>query len=74
VVMIWYPLLPAGRHRDLVSELDPLPALFDEVVFEPAPPRGMIGSGLAMLNPPHGVRDALRAARRVGAGLFAPPP
>ena len=71
--MIWYPLLPAGRHRELLAGLGPLPVLVDEVTFEPAPERGMTGSGLAIVNAPHGTRDALGAARRVGAGLFAPP-
>jgi 23S rRNA (adenine2030-N6)-methyltransferase len=73
VIVIWYPILPAGRHRDLLAGLDALPVLIDEVVFEPAPARGMTGSGLAVVNAPHGTRDALRAARRIGAGAFAPP-
>jgi 23S rRNA (adenine2030-N6)-methyltransferase len=73
VIVIWYPLLPAGRHRDLLAGLGTLPVLVDEVTFEPAPERGMTGSGLAIVNAPHGTRDALRSARLVGALLFAPP-
>lgn len=71
VVVIWYPLLPAGRHLELLAGLGALHVLVDEVFFDPVPERGMTGSGLAIVNGPHGTRDALRAAGRVGAGGFA---
>ncbi len=65
-IVVWYPLLPAGRHRELLGGLGPLRVLVDEVAFDPVPERGMTGSGLAIVNAPHGTRDALRAARRAG--------
>ena len=53
-VLVWYPLLPEARHRDLLAALAPLPFLRDEVAFDPPPARGMTGSGLALVNAPHG--------------------
>jgi 23S rRNA (adenine2030-N6)-methyltransferase len=70
-ILLWYPLLPAGRHAALLDELGPLRPLRDEVRFADPPPRGMTGSGLALVNPPHGAEAALAAARAVGAGLYA---
>jgi len=53
--MVWYPVLREGRHRALVAALTAL-AVDDWLVSELAPPeppaKGMLGSGLAVLNPP----------------------
>jgi 23S rRNA (adenine2030-N6)-methyltransferase len=68
-VLVWYPLLPAGRHRDLLRGL-PQPALIDEVGFRAPPARGMTGSGLALVNPPHGAPEALAAARAQAAPVL----
>ena len=54
VVMVWYPLLPAGLHAELLAGIEPLPVLVDEVAFEPPPSRGMFGSGLVLVNAPFG--------------------
>ena len=56
-VALWYPLLPAGQHEDLLARLRG-----EEITLtdhrtqwaEPGPERGMYGSGLAVLNPPWG--------------------
>jgi 23S rRNA (adenine2030-N6)-methyltransferase len=67
-VLVWYPVLPAGRHRDLLRGLGPLPLLVDEVGF-----RGtarMSGSGLALVNAPHGAGAAFAAARAEGAPVL----
>jgi 23S rRNA (adenine2030-N6)-methyltransferase len=63
VVLIWYPLLPAGRHTGLLAGLAPLPHLVDEATFAVRPERGMTGSGLALVNPPHGAAAVFAAAR-----------
>ncbi len=70
--LIWYPLLPAGRHADLLAGLGPLPHRIDEVRFAPAPARGMTGSGLALINAPHGAEAAFAAAHRAAAGVLVP--
>ncbi len=63
VVLVWYPILPAARHRDLRAGLAALPVVLDEVAFDPPPERGMTGSGLALVNAPHGAGQAFTAAR-----------
>lgn len=71
-VLVWYPILPAGRHADLRAGLSPLPVAFDEAAFAVPPARGMTGSGLALVNAPHGSAAAFRAARAQAAGILAP--
>jgi 23S rRNA (adenine2030-N6)-methyltransferase len=70
-VLVWYPVLPAARHRDLLAALAPLPVAVDEVAFDPPPERGMTGSGLALVNAPYGAAEALAAAR---LPIFGPAP
>lgn len=60
VVLVWYPVLAAGRHTRLVNGLRRLGARIDEVGFGESGLR-MLGSGLALLNAPYGAE-----------GLFAP--
>lgn len=74
VTLIWYPLLPAGRHKELVEGLGPLPVLRDEVAFARRPERWMTGSGLALVNPPFGAQAVFEAARRQAGPVFARPP
>ena len=62
VLMLWYPILPDGRHNTMVQSLaNAFPdALRHEVAFLPAREgHGMIGSGLFVVNPPWGLDDAL---------------
>ncbi|MBP7240779.1 23S rRNA (adenine(2030)-N(6))-methyltransferase RlmJ [Amaricoccus sp.] len=70
-IMIWYPVLPAGRHAELLAGIAPLRPLVNEVTFRHPPSRGMTGSGLAIANGPYGAREALDAAMTAGTGIFA---
>jgi 23S rRNA (adenine2030-N6)-methyltransferase len=73
VVMVWYPLLPQGRHEELVGPVEAvgLPGVLrDEAVFATRPERGMYGSGLLILNPPYGAEAALVEARAAVADVF----
>jgi 23S rRNA (adenine2030-N6)-methyltransferase len=71
-VLLWYPLLPAGRHRELLAGLAPLPALVDEAGFAAPPARGMTGSGLALVNAPHGAAAAFAAAHAGAKAVLVP--
>ena len=74
-ILVWYPLLPEARHQELLAGLDPLPSLVDEVAIHPPPTRGMSGSGLALVNAPHGAAAIFAAARaQASPVLFAKPP
>ncbi len=69
-VLVWYPLLPEARHRELLAALNPLPFLRDEVTFTPRPSRGMTGSGLVLVNAPYGVSRAFDAAHAQAAPVL----
>ncbi len=69
-VLVWYPLLPAGRHAALRAGLAPLPVAFDEAAFATPPARGMAGSGLVLVNAPYGSEAAFSAARTQSAGVL----
>ena len=74
-VLVWYPVLPAGRHGGLVAALEAarLPgALRFEVAFTDPPDRGMTGSGLIGLNLPHGAACAIRASAEPFAAVLQP--
>lgn len=71
-VLVWYPLLAAGRHEELLAGLGPLPLLVDEVAFREAPARGMTGSGLALVNAPHGAGAIFAAAHAQAAAVLRP--
>ncbi len=60
-VMIWYPILPAGRHEDLIAGLK-LKFLRHEVSFDLKDGEGMIGSGLVLVNTPYGTEKCLAQA------------
>lgn len=58
ILMLWYPLLPDGRHRPMARAItDAIPGtLRHEVGFAPARPgHGMQGSGMVVVNPPWGM-------------------
>ncbi|WP_110643197.1 23S rRNA (adenine(2030)-N(6))-methyltransferase RlmJ [Salinicola sp. CPA57] len=56
VVLVWYPLLPADRHRRMLETLRAagVPKLWrsELQIREPIADRGMYGSGLLVMNPP----------------------
>jgi 23S rRNA (adenine2030-N6)-methyltransferase len=58
-VMIWYPILSAGRHEDLISGLK-LKFIRHEVSFALKDGEGMTGSGLMLVNAPYGSDDILK--------------
>jgi len=67
VVLIWYPLLPAGRHRELLEALRDgglRKAWYGE--FSRRTPaheeHGMYGSGMLVINPPWGLDERLAEA------------
>ncbi len=71
IFAIWYPLLPDGRHAPLVAELEALG--FPLVVAEltgPPPEHGLVGTGLAVINPPWRFAEALAAAGDEIAGCL----
>lgn len=71
-VLIWYPILPAGRHATLRAGLRAMPHLLDEVAFAPPPARGMTGSGLALVNPPHGAQAIFAAVHERTRPILLP--
>jgi 23S rRNA (adenine2030-N6)-methyltransferase len=74
VVALWYPLLPDRRHEALTGPLEavrPAGFLRDEARFARPPARGMVGSGLVVLNAPYGAAEALPEARAAAGGVFA---
>ncbi|SHI60043.1 23S rRNA (adenine(2030)-N(6))-methyltransferase RlmJ [Wenxinia saemankumensis] len=68
VLVLWYPLLTTGAEAPLTDSL-PDKVFLHEVRFPPAREgHRMIGSGLAVINPPFGLADeAARLAARFAA-------
>ncbi|MBE0490372.1 MAG: 23S rRNA (adenine(2030)-N(6))-methyltransferase RlmJ [Halomonas sp.] len=67
VVLVWYPLLPAGRHRELLEGLRDggLRKVWYGEFIRQLPnegERGMFGSGMLVINPPWGLDERLAAA------------
>ena len=67
VVLIWYPLLPAGHHRTLLDALKEsgLRKIWRSELRRQAPneqSHGMFGSGMLVINPPWGLDQQLAAA------------
>ncbi|MBL1147243.1 MAG: 23S rRNA (adenine(2030)-N(6))-methyltransferase RlmJ [Pseudomonadota bacterium] len=70
VFMVWYPLLPAGRHEILKEQCAALEAevLIDEWIYaDPAAPdhKGMYGSGMVIINPPYTVPETMGALKEI---------
>ena len=57
-MVLWYPILPAGQHLELISGLK-LKFTRHEVGFSLKNGEGMTGSGLVLVNAPYGTADVL---------------
>lgn len=66
VVLVWYPLLPAARHEELLERLRDggLRKIWrsELTLRSPGEERGMYGSGMLVINPPWGLDEKLAAA------------
>ncbi|MBA2777872.1 23S rRNA (adenine(2030)-N(6))-methyltransferase RlmJ [Billgrantia kenyensis] len=66
VALVWYPLLPAGRHHELLERLRDggLRKVWrsELTLHEPGEERGMYGSGMLVVNPPWGLGERLATA------------
>ena len=67
VIALWYPILTEAPHDPMIAALrEAIPGLLvSEIRFPPARPgHGMVGAGLAVVNPPFGLAtEAGRIAR-----------
>ncbi|UPH71491.1 23S rRNA (adenine(2030)-N(6))-methyltransferase RlmJ [Abyssibius alkaniclasticus] len=70
LVLIWYPLLPDNRHQPLIKGTQMLRPLRHEVAFDQKDGRGMMGSGLLLLNPPHGIGQVFDAVVPACTGVL----
>ncbi|MCC5884616.1 MAG: 23S rRNA (adenine(2030)-N(6))-methyltransferase RlmJ [Halomonas sp.] len=74
VMLVWYPLLPAGRHAELLERLRDggLRKIWRSELSlrEPGEERGMYGSGMLIINPPWGLDERLAAAMARVTPLF----
>ncbi|MGB0843342.1 MAG: 23S rRNA (adenine(2030)-N(6))-methyltransferase RlmJ [Alphaproteobacteria bacterium] len=71
-ILIWYPMLPANRHKELIEPFEDTPHLHQQVAVPIKDNRGMFGSGLIVLNPPKGARDLLDTVLNAGNPVLAP--
>jgi len=69
-MMIWYPILPEGRHAELISGLK-LKFTRHEVGFKLKDGEGMTGSGLVLVNPPYGSADILSRVPAMTGNLIS---
>lgn len=72
-ILIWYPILRATRHTELLEKLAAADPLAEEVAFDLKGGKGMVGSGLALIGAPFGSEDAFAAAFRAGAPVLRRP-
>ncbi len=68
-IVVWYPLLKAGRHEDFFAALT-VEALRHEVLFDLKDGSGMVGSGLALISAPYGTEAALERVMEQGRGVL----
>ena len=68
-VMIWYPILKAARHKEMLAALA-APHLIDEVAFDLKDNKGMTGSGLALVNAPYGSEAVFSRTREIAAQVL----
>ncbi|MDR9425253.1 MAG: 23S rRNA (adenine(2030)-N(6))-methyltransferase RlmJ [Marinobacter sp.] len=64
VYLVWYPILASGLERRLLEALETgavRKVLRSEVMLDQPPERGMVGSGMLVVNPPWGFDQRLEA-------------
>ncbi|WP_372964399.1 23S rRNA (adenine(2030)-N(6))-methyltransferase RlmJ [Marinobacter sp.] len=64
VYLVWYPILTSGLQQQLLAALengDVRKILRSEVMLEHPPERGMVGSGVLVVNPPWGFGERFSA-------------
>ena len=67
VFLVWYPILTSGIEQALLDGLRAGPVrkiLRSEVRLHAPPERGMVGSGMLVINPPWGLGERLSAMMR----------
>jgi 23S rRNA (adenine2030-N6)-methyltransferase len=63
IYAVWYPILPDNRHLPLIAALNaPARPLLIAELTGPKPERGLVGTGLAVVNPPWQFDKALSSA------------
>ncbi|MFG6138963.1 23S rRNA (adenine(2030)-N(6))-methyltransferase RlmJ [Halomonas sp. B23F22_10] len=76
VVMIWYPMLPAGRHQALLEGLRDggLRKIWrsELTLGDPGEGHGMYGSGMLVVNPPWGLDERINEAMAALLPLWGP--
>jgi len=76
IYALWYPLLPAGRHQQLLGALgdSDLPAILatELTLSRPQADRGMYGSGVVIVNPPWQLDEQLAPLLQWLAATLAP--
>ncbi len=70
-VIIWYPILAAGRHIDMINGLK-LPFIKHEVSFDLKDGQGMTGSGLILVNAPYGSDELLKRVENHSQPILRP--
>jgi len=72
IYLVWYPILPEGRHRALCAAIAPWKPVLSEIAPRTQPERGLQGAGVAVINAPFGFAAAQERARDFLAdALFA---
>lgn len=64
VYLVWYPILTSGLQQRLISGLESgevRKVLRSEVMLDHPPERGMVGSGMLVVNPPWGFEQRFSA-------------
>lgn len=57
IFMVWYPILPAARHIDMLKAFkrSDIPRILKTEIYNNADPeKGLQGTGVLLINPPHG--------------------
>ncbi|MEM9810341.1 MAG: 23S rRNA (adenine(2030)-N(6))-methyltransferase RlmJ [Pseudomonadota bacterium] len=69
-LLIWYPILKAGRHEALIARVSLLHTIRHEARFNLKGGQGMLGSGLLLVGAPYGSDEALARVMKQGAPVL----